>query len=165
MLISHSLLLLLFNNTEDNASKRMKMVREECTVVSSMKPLYICMNAIQRHHKCTYAICFACKTAEDDQANARQTNGNANRRSTRFDNSEEGTERRLRDKMNNKYDNDNRLDPEALKYSCRHNDRRTLIPFMESDYFTTTYQEKVKCDNTKFPVKCGECRLRLKGEA
>ena len=76
----------MFNNTEINTNKRLKMVREECTVVSSMKPLYICMNAIQRHHKCTYALCYACKTAEDDQANARQTNGNANRRSTRFDN-------------------------------------------------------------------------------
>ena len=128
-----------------------------------MKPVYLCMNAIQRHHKCTYALCYACKTSEDEEAHARQGSINAKRRSTRFDNTEELQERRLRDKMNNKYDDDHCLDPEALKYSCRHNDRRTLIPFTESKYFTTTYQEKVKYDDNAFPIKCGECRLRLKG--
>lgn len=149
--------------TEEPIKKRDKMVQEECTVVSSMKPLYICMNAIQRHHKCTYALCYSCKTAEDDEVRARQDTMNGNRRSSRFDNSAEGYDKRLRDKMNNKYDNDNRLDTDALKYSCRHYERKTLIPFMESDYFTTTYQEKVKSDNSNFPVRCGECRKKLKG--
>ena len=143
--------------------KRIKPNHRHCTVVSSMKPLYICMNAIQRHHKCTYALCYSCKTAEDDEERARQDSINANRRSSRFDNSAEGYEKRLRDKMNNKYDNDSRLDSETLKYSCRHYDRKSLIPFMESDYFTSAYQEKVKNDNTHFPVQCGECRMRLKG--
>ena len=143
--------------------KRKKTNHEQCTVVSSMKPLYICMNAIQRHHKCTYALCYSCKTAEDDEVRARQDGKNANRRSSRFDNSAEGYEKRLRDKMNNKYDNDSRLDSEALKYSCRHYDRKSLIPFMEGDYFTTSYQEKIKNDNINFPLQCGECRMRLKG--
>lgn len=144
-------------------NKRISVFHEHCTIVSSMKPVYLCMNAIQRHHKCTYAMCYACKTSEDENAHARQGNINANRRSMRFDNTDDVNERRLRDKMNNKYDDDNRLDPEVLKYSCRHNDRRTLIPFTESDYFTTTYQDKIKSDKIAFPVKCGECRMRLKG--
>ena len=128
-----------------------------------MKPVYLCMNAIQRHHKCTYALCYECKAAEDEETHARQGTNNAKRRSTRFDHTDELQERRLRDRMNNKYDDDHHLDPEALKYSCRHYDRRTLIPFTESNYFTTTYQEKIKFDNISFPIKCDECRLRLKG--
>ena len=149
--------------TEDTAHKKLRKTHEECTVVSSMRPLYICMNAIQRHHKCTYAMCYSCKIAEDESACARQAHANANRRSTRFDNSDEGNERRLRDKMNNKYDNDNRLDPEELKYSCRHNDRRSLIPFTGTEYFNAAYQEKIKSDKLPFPVKCDECRRKLKG--
>ena len=117
----------------------------------------------RKKNKCTYALCYACKSAEDEEAHARQGTNNAKRQYTCFDHTDELQERQLHDKMNNKYDNDHRLDPEALKYSCHHNDRRTLIPFTESDYFTTTYQEKIKFDNISFPIKCDECRLRLKG--
>ena len=121
------------------------------------------MNAIQRHHKCTYTMCYLCKIEHEEKTRSRQTNVNVNIRSSRFDTSEEGIERRLRDKMNNRYDNDSRNDPEELKYSCRHNDKRALIPFMDTDYFNSTNQEKIKTDDMAFPVTCGECGKRLKG--
>lgn len=128
-----------------------------------MRPVYLCLNAIQREHKCVYAMCYSCKISEEDDDDGRTRNSTVKRRSTRFDNSDETNDRQLREKLNNKYDNEARQDPDALKYSCRHNNRRTLIPFTDSEFFAKQYQEKIESDGISFPLKCGECRCRLKG--
>ena len=135
---------------------------EACTLVSDMKPVYMCNNAIQRNHTCTYALCYACKEAEDNRKNDRQDNPNAKRRSARTGDIHDANEKSMRERLNNKYDDDNFLDPEDLKKLCRHADRRTLQPFTMVKYFEKDYQARVQSNNIHFPIDCTECGFRLK---
>ena len=135
---------------------------EECTVVSSMRPVYLCMNAIQQGHECTYAMCYSCKILEDEEILARKASGNVKRRSNRLGDTQDDDERKLRERMNDKYDNDKCLDADALKSICRHLDRNTLVPFTMGAYFSKRHQEKIKSDEIAFPIKCNVCRLALR---
>ena len=144
--------------------KRNRHDNDELTIVSSMRPAYLCINAIQREHNCRYAMCYSCKMHEDDSANDRDSGNTVKRRSTRFESNDDGKSKIMRDKMNNKYDNDVCADPEALKYSCRHTDRRSLIPFTESVYFSKAYQSTIESKGIAFPMRCKECGLKLRGE-
>jgi transposase len=153
---------LLIIITDSFTKKIISHGSEECTVVSSMRPVYLCMNAIQQGHECTYAMCYSCKMTEDEEIVARKGSGNVKRRSNRIGETQDEDERKLRERMNSKYDNDNCLDTKALKSICRHSDRNTLVPFTMGHYFTTRYQEKIRSDEIAFPIKCNMCRLTLR---
>ena len=148
--------------TDTIKNKQVSSNLEVCTIVTSMRPVYLCMNAIQQGHECTYAMCYSCKMTEDEEMHARKGNGNVKRRSNRIGDTQDDDERKLRNRMNDRYDNDNCLDADALKTICRHSDRNTLVPFTMGTYFCARYQEKIRSDDIAFPTKCIECRRTLR---
>ena len=127
-----------------------------------MKPVYLCINAIRPDHECTYAMCYACKTNHDDMIQARRGICSNKRISVRRQEPEEKN-KRIREAMTSKYDDDICQDPEENKYTCRHSDKRTLMNFTMKSYFTKAFQEKIQSDETYFPIACSECGLTLKG--
>ena len=128
--------------------------------MSDMQPVYLCINARRAEHDCLWALCYACKTAQDDRdcLNDELSPNNNKRRSIRHT---IGTSPRdIKNVLNDKYDNNMCHLPEARKHMCRH-DTKCLIDFSDKEYFTKTYQDKIESDEISFPMKCVDCGKRI----
>ena len=138
---------------------RIPVQKEDTTLMSDMKPVYMCMNAGRSDHDCTWAICYSCKMKHDAEKE-RRIQGDFKKKRRLLRNSEDDSERSLRNALNRKYDNNVCDKGQEFKHICKHDDKH-LIDYHGKAYFTQSYQDKIESDEIPFPTHCVICKLRI----